>query len=186
MASSIVNEPNLKKNDFSRLKKTQHILANKFMRESIVAVSRIYKKYAVMLIYASYCLSAVEANGIIRGNNNRYRGNNNSNMNQTQSDSKDSEEDSLENLGTILTIVGIIVSLLSVIIGALQFYYQTLKEEPNAEQVDKIIEIISKNPKDAEDIEIYEELQNLKNKVEMMEIIPAEINPFLVEKENKV
>merc|ERR1712226_110091 len=64
MACSKVKKVNLKKNDFSRLKKTktQQILVNKFMRESIVAVSKLNTKYAVMLITASYCLSAVEAN----------------------------------------------------------------------------------------------------------------------------
>ena len=62
MTGSNVKEPNSKKNVCSRLIKTQQILANKFMRESIVAVSKLNAKYAVLLIYASYCLSAVEAN----------------------------------------------------------------------------------------------------------------------------
>ena len=68
MAGSNVKEPNLKKNDFSRLKKTLQILANKFMRESTVAVSKLNTTYAVMLITASYCLSAAEAATIIDNN----------------------------------------------------------------------------------------------------------------------
>ena len=164
MAGANVKEPNLKKNDFSRLKKTQHILANKFMRESIVAVSKLYKKYAVMLIYASYCLSAVEANDSILDN---VKG---------VVDNVEGVVDNVEGfvegfVKAIAVIVASIVGILGVIVAFLIFYCQHIKrkEEPtswNVEQVDKMIEYLSKDSKDAEDIKIYEDLQNLKNKVE--------------------
>ena len=160
MAGSNVKESNLKKNDFSRLKKTQQILTNKFMRESIVAVLKLNTKYAVMLIYASYCLSAVEAND----------------YNQTDPNSQsyyisntNSQDKSI--LGNVGNIVGIVVGIVGSIIGVLTFCCQHMKrkEEPTSwsvEQVDKMIEYLSK---DSKDIKIFEELQNLKNKIEKME-----------------
>ena len=146
-----MKEPNLKKNDFSRLIKTQHILANKFMRESIVAVSKLNTKYAVMLITASYCLSAVEAND----------------HNQTDTNSQsDSKDKSIENVGVI---VGSVVGILGLMLAALSFYFSHIKKKDekertwNQSQVDYMIDTfcLKKSDKD--------ELQNLKNKVEKME-----------------
>ena len=159
MACSKVKKLNLKKNDFSRLKQTetQQILVNKFMRESIVAVSKLNTKYAVMLIYASYCLSAVEAND----------------KNQTDPNSQSNSQDKsiLDNVGTIVSIV---VGILGFMTAVLTFYCQHMKrkEEPTSwsfEQVDKMIEYLSKFSKDAKDIKHFEDLQNLKNKVEKIE-----------------
>ena len=111
-----MKEPNLKKNDFSRLIKTQHILANKFMRESIVAVSKLNTKYAVMLITASYCLSAVEAND----------------HNQTDTNSQsDSKDKSIENVGVI---VGSVVGILGLMLAALSFYFSHIKKKDEKER----------------------------------------------------
>ena len=140
MACSKVKKLNSKKNDFSRLKQTetQQILVKKFTRESIVAVSKLDTKYAVMLIYASYCLSAVEAND------------NNQTDPNSQSDSKDSEDKSIENVGAI---VGIVVGILGLIIAALTFYCQQIKtKEPkfNMEELETMKKLLM--DKDTEDI----------------------------------
>ena len=120
MAGSNVKEPNLKKNDFSRLIKTQHILANKFMRESIVAVSKLNTKYAVMLITASYCLSAVEAND----------------HNQTDTNSQsDSKDKSIENVGVI---VGSVVGILGLMLAALSFYFSHIKKKDEKKNLEPV------------------------------------------------
>ena len=151
MAGSNVKESNLTKNVFSRLQKTQQILANKFIRESLVAVWKLHTKYAVMLIHASYCLSAVEAND----------------HNQTDTNSQsDSKDKSIENVGVI---VGSVVGILGLMLAALSFYFSHIKKKDekertwNQSQVDYMIDTfcLKKSDKD--------ELQNLKNKVEKME-----------------
>ena len=160
MAGSNVKEHNLKKNNFSRLKKTQKTLANKFMREFIVAVSKLNTKYTVMLIYASYCLSAVEAN-----DNNQSDPNSQSHyISITNSEDKST-------LHNVIAIVGSVVGILTLMLGISAFYFQHIKrkEEPTSwsvEQVDKMIEYLSK---DSKDIEIFKELENLKNNVEKIE-----------------
>ena len=163
MAGSNVKEPNSKKNVFSRLIKTQQILANKFMRESIVAVSKLNAKYAVLLIYASYCLSAVEAN-----DNNQTDPNSQSHY---ISITNSQDKSTLDNVGTIAGIVCGILGALGSIAAVLTFccHYMKRKEEPTSwsvEQVDKMIEYLSK---DSKDIEIFKELQDLKNKVAKIE-----------------
>ena len=160
MTGSNVKEPNSKKNVFSRLIKTQQILANKFMRESIVAVSKLNAKYAVLLIYASYCLSAVEAN-----DNNQTDPNSQSHY---ISITNSQDKSTLDNVGTI---AGIVCGIVGSIAAVLTFccHYMKRKEEPTSwsvEQVDKMIEYLSK---DSKDIEIFEELQDLKNKVAKIE-----------------
>jgi len=80
------------------------------MRESIVAASKLDTKYAVMLIYASYCLSAVEA----------------INNNQTDSNSQSHYKDK-STLDYVIAIVGSVVGVLSLMLAALKLYYQRKK-----------------------------------------------------------
>ena len=117
MAGLNVIEPNLMKNVFSRLIKTQQILTNRFMRESIVAVSKLNTKYAVMLIYASCCLSAVEAND-----------NNQTNRTSSTMESTSSDKTTLEGAKLVGAIVGSIVGVLTLVLSALTLYYTMWKD----------------------------------------------------------
>ena len=143
MAGLNVIEPNLMKNVFSRLIKTQQILANRFMRESIVAVSKLNTKYAVKLITASYCLSAVEAND----------------NNQTDPNWQSHSKDKL----STGEIVGIVYGFLTTLVAVLTFYYAHIKNKDptywNEEQADWVIKNFGLKESDRD------ELENLKNMV---------------------
>ena len=150
MAGSNVKEPNSKKNVFSRLIKTQQILANKFMRESIVAVSKLNTKYAVKLITASYCLSAVEAND----------------NNQTDPNWQSHSKDKL----STGEIVGIVYGFLTTLVAVLTFYYAHIKNKDptywNEEQADWVIKNFGLKESD--------ELENLKDRVHQLEQNPQQ------------
>merc|ERR1712226_1674011 len=161
MACSKVKKVNLKKNDFSRLKKTktQQILVNKFMRESIVAVSKLNTKYAVMLITASYCLSAVEAND------------NNQTDQNSQSHYKDNPP--LDNVIAIVgSVVGVLGFILAVAALVVKIYFLTKKTNEILDQHLKrnklnlvdVIQILmakDKNPQLIEYLNKADESQNL-------------------------
>jgi len=182
MACSKVKKVNLKKNDFSRLKKTktQQILVNKFMRESIVAVSKLNTKYAVMLITASYCLSAVEAND------------NNQTDQNSQSHYKDNPP--LDNVIAIVgSVVGVLGFILAVAALVVKIYFLTKKiKEQKKSNVNKEREIEAKNRKIEEQKKTNEILdQHLKrnklNLVDVIQILMAkDKNPQLIEYLNKV
>merc|ERR1712226_1754619 len=180
MACSKVKKVNLKKNDFSRLKKTktQQILVNKFMRESIVAVSKLNTKYAVMLITASYCLSAVEAND------------NNQTDQNSQSHYKDNPP--LDNVIAIVgSVVGVLGFILAVAALVVKIYFLTKNQGTKKIQCKQGTRNRGKKSKNRGTKKTNEILdQHLKrnklNLVDVIQILMAkDKNPQLIEYLNK-
>ena len=144
------------------------MLVKKIIIESIVAVSKLNTKYAVMLITASYCLSAVEAND------------NNQTDPNSQSDSKDSEDKSIEHVGAI---VGIVVGILGFMLAALTFYCQHIKAKEQKythQQVFRVAHYLWKEDAAYQNKTVEVEKLIDEHKL-LLEIIRKEQNPQQIE-----
>ena len=118
------------------------LVVNKYFREFIVAVSKLTKQYAVMLINIITNLPTVMANS----------------NNQTQQELQLSSNNQLSNL----EIVGIVIGIIVGIVGLIVTIYMCRKQINTESDLEKD-QTIAANDRPRENIHIHDNIGNVKN-----------------------